>query len=191
MFEKTFGDERFLQSELARQDRKTELKKLEIVKLQNQLQDVQTQVAKNGGEWAGSMRLPASESQIDLSGVEFQAANKAFKEHDYVKAKKLFHKYIENFPVGEQIVQAHFMLAESLFRSSDLEGCLEVVDIMISQYPENELTGFIMLRMGQIFQVRNRSEEAIEIYEIVNDKFRASKSLAEQSQALLRSVQKL
>ena len=56
-------------------------------------------------------------------------------------------------------------------------------------YPDNELTGFIMLRMGQIFESRERKNEALEVYRVVMDNFKDSADLKTQAGMLARKLE--
>ena len=64
----------------------------------------------------------------------------------------------------------------------------EVIDEMVLQFPDHELTGFILLRLGQISEHNNQIEEAQEIYRTVANHF-PQKPLKQQALVLLKSLE--
>ncbi len=87
------------------------------------------------------------------------------------------------------VTQAYFFWAESLFLRGEQKACLDVIDQMIDLYPDHDLTGFIMLRMGQILQLRSRTEEASEVYRTVMQSFASNHELHSQAEKLLQLSQ--
>jgi TolA-binding protein len=87
------------------------------------------------------------------------------------------------------VIQAYFFWAESLYMNHQQQECLDVVDQMMTQFPDHELTGFIMLRMGQILQERSRTEEAAEVFKVVRQNFAGNVELKTQADKLLRAIE--
>lgn len=138
--------------------------------------------------FANALRVPASENQIDLSGVHFEKGKKLFKEQKYEKAIKEFRRVMEDFPLSRYKVESHFFIAEAYFLQKDYKNSLDLIHQMLNQYPDNELTGFVMLRMGQISELNNRLEEAGEVYKTVETHFK-NEQLRAQAQRLLEGLQ--
>lgn len=171
--------------------------------LQNQLTDFQRSVAavlppdskisqeiadyrlKN---FATGLRVPASESEIDLSGVVFEKGKKLFQEAKYEKAIKEFNKIINEYPLSSYKVESHFFVAESYFLQKDYKSSLDIINQMVQQFPDHQLTGFIMLRMGQISELNNRLEEAGAVYKTVRTHFKNSQ-LRAQAEKLSEGIQ--
>lgn len=122
--------------------------------------------------FASGLRVPASESQMDLSGVLFEKGKKLFKEQKYEKSIKEFRRVLEEYPLSRYKVESHFFMAEAFFLQKDYKSSLDLIDQMVQQYPDNDLTGFVMLRMGQISELNNRLEEASEVYKTVQASFK-------------------
>ena len=59
---------------------------------------------------------------------------------------------------------------------------------MIRLYPESELTGFALLRLGKIYEGRDRIEDAAEIYRSVAFNFTQAE-LKRQAEASLKAVE--
>ncbi|MBS1971847.1 MAG: outer membrane protein assembly factor BamD [Bdellovibrionales bacterium] len=171
--------------------------------LQNQLTDFKQSVAavlppnseiKNDiasyemKNFASALRVPASEAQIDLSGVIFEKGKKLFKEQKYEKAIKEFRKVLDEYPLSRYKVESHFFMAEGYFLQKDYKNSLDLIDQMLQQYPDNDLTGFVMLRMGQISELNNRLEEASEVYKTVQTHFK-NDQLRAQARKLSEGIQ--
>ena len=64
---------------------------------------------------------------------------------------------------------------------------IEVVEEMIRLYPESELTGFALLRLGRIYEGRDRIEDAAEVYRSVVAHFPQGE-LKRQAEVSLKAV---
>jgi TolA-binding protein len=176
-----------------------EKEKLKSTLLSYQLKDFQQAVAQllppneklqsNFGlqNLASALRTPASEESLDLSSAIFERGMKFFNSRNYEKAIEQFHNLIERYPLSKNEVEARFFSAESNFLKKDYKSCLEEIDIMVAQYPDNDLTGFILLRMGQISDQNNQPDEAKEIYKAAWKNFKNEK-IRKQAFDLLQGV---
>jgi tol-pal system protein YbgF len=135
-----------------------------------------------------NLRAPASIPTLDLSPVLLEKGKKLFSNGKFETAAKEFEKLKNQYPASAYQVQARFFLAESLFLQREFKKCTDVIDEMVTQFPEHELTGFILLRLGQISERNNQTEEAQEIYRTVLNHF-PQKPLKEQAQTLLKSLE--
>lgn len=137
--------------------------------------------------FADTLRAPASENKLDLSGAVFEKAKKFFAEKEYDKAIREFHKLTDEYPLSPYNVESRFFMAESYFIKKDYKASLNLIDEMVSLYPDNDLTGFILLRMGQISEINNQYEEASEIYRTVEKNFKNEK-LKTQAKQLAKNL---
>lgn len=137
---------------------------------------------------ASVVRAPASDEALDLSGALYEKGKNYFNNADYDKAVKEFRALLDKYPLSKHIVEARFFIAESYFLKKDFQNSLSEIDQMVTQYPQHELTGFILLRMGQISEFNNQSEEAAEIYKAVAKNFK-SEDLKNQARKLAQSVE--
>jgi TolA-binding protein len=197
-----FSDSKELQKEVAYWKEQRERVELKTSLLQDQMRAFQVEVAKTIPEKAqlqnfdqknlfSQLRAPASDLGIDLTSAEMERGRKFFREQSYSEAIEIFKELIEKYPSSGKAVEARFLLAESLFLSSQNANCIDQIEVMMTQYPENELTGFIMLRMGQVLQSRNRSVEATEVYRTVVRRFPSSINLKRQAENLIESSENL
>lgn len=137
---------------------------------------------------ADVVRSPASASALDLSSALFERGKKSFKDHDYDKAIREFNRLLHDYPLSKHGIESRFFIAESFFLKKDFKSSLGIIDEMVTQYPDNELTGFILLRMGQISEANNQIEEASEIYATVIKNFK-SEDLKIQARKLAQNIE--
>ena len=138
--------------------------------------------------WASVVRAPASIDSLDLSGALFEKAKKSFADQEYDKAIRDFNRLLKDYPLSQHTVESRFFMAESYFLKRDFRESLTQIDQMVSQYPDNDLTGYILLRMGQISEINSQTEEASEIYKTVLKSFK-NNDLKTQAKKLAEGVE--
>lgn len=94
-----------------------------------------------------------------------------FAAEEYAEANQNFKKIIDFYSFSHHVIEAHYLYAEGLFLMSDYENCVSIIKTMIELFPESELTGYSMLRLGKIFESQRRSTEAMDIYKAVLSTF--------------------
>jgi TolA-binding protein len=187
---------------IAQLQKQVEEKNLTIAQLENQLVDFQQEVAAQIPALQKIQKTPqtfqlrnlASVTQkplegFELSGALSERARAEFRNKDFKGSAQSFSSLTQKFPTSPFVVQAYFFWAESLYMNGQSQECLDVVDQMMLQFPDHELTGFIMLRMGQILQSRSRIEEAAEVFRTVARNFSSNTELKKQSEQLARSLE--
>ncbi len=192
-FKEYFGEARDLTAQ-AQQLRKTiEKEKLRTELVRAQLFDFKQQVAEvlpnsskdfRTNELIQAVRWPASETIIDSSSVLMAKGAEEFKNNRYDKAANIFREVIEKYPVSSKIIEAYFLLGESLFQNMEYEACLDAIQDMVTFYPESEMTGYLMLRNAQILKQKKRTSEAQEIYSLILQQFSSNHALKEQARKL-------
>jgi TolA-binding protein len=200
VFEEHFSDRHDLEKTISALEEQRQRQDLQQALLQNQLEDLKANVfetlgkksllAWNEKQWLAALRGPASVSPLERpkSSALLAEAKAKFREKLYADSAEKLKSLINDYPTSKDIVEAHFLLAESLYLSGQTEPSLDLMDQMMTRYPESELTGFIMLRMGQIFESRNRPAEAKEIYETVLRQFPRSEVLKSQAEKMMRGA---
>jgi TolA-binding protein len=181
---------------------KLEKEKLKTAQLQNQAFDFQQEVASHLPALESIVAKPenyqlrnlASVTQkplgaFEMAGTLSEKARAEFRNKDYQKAARSFELITQKYPTSPQVIQAYFFWAESLFMNNQAQPCLDVIDVMMTQFPDADLTGFIMLRMGQILQGKSRLEEAKEVYRTVGVKFAGNHELKSQAAKLFQGAQ--
>lgn len=206
IFKDYFSPVREYQLKISQQEREVERQKLQMALLESQFIDYRTEVAglipsfeslqKNNPEQS-ALRGLASVSQqpvdaltdsLDLSNGILNQAKADFKKGNYKSSILELNKLISKYPTSPAIVEGYFFLAESYYLNGQSQECMDIVDRMMVHYPEHELTGYIMLRMGQVLAARNRTEDAQEVFAVIESKFAKQKDLVGQAKRLAQSL---
>jgi TolA-binding protein len=204
VFQNHFSDRKELGSEIAALKKQKERQALEQALLQNQLEDLKahafqslgqkTFLAWDQSQWQSSLRSPASLRPLKdevYSRTLFSEAKSKFRQKAFAESAKKLRQMIDRYPSSKDIVEAHFLLAESLYLTGQQEATMDLIDEMMTRYPESELTGFIMMRMGQILEKKSRRDEALEVYQTISLQFPGSKALRAQIESRVRGLRKL
>jgi TolA-binding protein len=168
---------------------------------QDQLRDFQNQVAVvlpgaikgKSIEDAYPLRQLASvvskgdSLNIERASSAFEKAKSEFRDKHFEDTTALLVDLIERHPESSHIIEAHFLLAESRYQMGENERAVETIETMISLFPESELTGFSLLRLGKIFEKQDRLEDAADIYKSVLQNFKQPE-IATQASASLKAV---
>ena len=198
-FVQYFNNGKQYQARVAQLQKNIEQQRLSNTKLSYQLRDFQQTVAQflpenkalqaklDEKNLASAIRMPASEQKLDLSSVVFERGKRFFSEKDYDRAIKEFRKISDEYPLSAFNVESRFLTAESYYLKRDYKNSLQIVDEMVTLYPDNDLTGYILLRMGQMSEVNNQYDEASEIYRTVQKNFKNDK-LKAQAKSLAKNL---
>lgn len=117
------------------------------------------------------LRSPASVERVDISEVEFKKIQDLIKSEKYVECVVLCEKFILTYPASSRQVEAVYFLVESYFQLKEYKKSLDYTEQMMSLFPDHELTGFSLLRMGQVSQMRSRQDEAVEIFNVIKNNY--------------------
>lgn len=114
----------------------------------------------------------------------FNEGRQYFKQRKYSEAAEKLSQFVQKYSFSIHIVEAHLLLAESHFQLRQLDRSIRVIDAMITHFPENEMTGFSLIRLGQIFETQERQQEAAGIYKTVMQAFKDPQVVAQARSAL-------
>lgn len=134
-----------------------------------------------------ALRTPSSLPQIDLSSTLFERGKKLFAAQKYEMSIREFEKIKTEFPLSAHLVETYFFIGESYFLQKDFKNAIQTIEDMVTQFPDSELTGFILLRMGQISEYNNQPEVAAEIYQAIQQNFR-NKDLIQQAYKMAQKL---
>ena len=168
-----------LQSQLAQERFRVALKEGEIQDIKSMvarqlpgfLKEEQSYQARN----IASVVSTPKPLKIDVSEPLFAEGQKLFQERAFKKSAEVLARFTEQYPVHERTTEAYFLLTESLYLSGDYPKTLGMVKTMMTQFPENPLTGYSLLRMGQVLQERSRLKDAKQIFESVLENYEEPK----------------
>jgi len=102
---------------------------------------------------------------------EFEKGKKYFLAGNYQEATEVFERFIKNNSENSNLPQATYLLGESYVYLNENESALRTIDLLITQFPETELAGYAMVRLGKIFDQQSRPEEAAEMFNVVINEY--------------------
>ena len=135
-----------------------------------------------------TMRFPPLEIGESPSQRLMRKGKESFNIGRYGLAKNYFQSVVNLHDGSIHTIEAHFLSAESSFQEGKYEDCIEIVNKMVRHYPEHELTGYVLLRLGAILEIQERSQEAAKIYRTILKQFKNNELLIE-AQGLLAKVE--
>jgi TolA-binding protein len=200
IFRNSFGATDKVKLQLAQIDKQRQEADFRAQLLAHQLNDYQQQVATLLPEAVKNKNAPYALRQLASVAVDsgdtieiehastlLEDAKTAFRKKDFDESNNLLAKLLKRFPSSLHGPEAHFLLAEGLYQEKDYAASAGMIEKMIDKYPENELTGFALLRLGHIFEVQDRLEDASDIYRAVLMNFKEP-SIVKQAQISLKAV---
>ena len=127
---------------------------------------------------------------IERASGLLEKGKEKFRQGEFDESNSAFYHLIVKYPESVHIAEAYFLLAEGQFQSKDYEASIATIEKMISLFPENELTGFALLRLGRIYELQDRLEDASDIYKSVLANFKQPEwsDLQKQAQVSLEGV---
>ena len=157
------------------------LAKHQLIDFQQGVAQVLPEVIKKSGSGENGYPLRTLASVVyDSSGDELRARmslvmlkrlKKKFKEGLYSETLKEARKFLHSYPYSAEIVEVYYLKAESQFHMQLLDQCVQTVHHMIELFPDHELTGHALLRVGRIYEFQDRHEEAMAMYKLIMKSF--------------------
>ncbi|MES3038761.1 MAG: outer membrane protein assembly factor BamD [Bdellovibrionota bacterium] len=174
---------------------------VEMVRLQNQLKDLQFQTAVAlGREFKENptenplrdkllqvTRVPASASQVGLSDLAFERAKKLFDAQEWRTSITALSAFVKDYPMSPHIAEAYFLLGESYYKTGKFPLMLDMVETLVSQFPEADVTGFLLLRQAQVSISIHQLDEAQELCRLIKSEYKNA-LLIEQVDLLEKNI---
>lgn len=129
-----------------------------------------------------------NEVEVDFSRGILEKGRTLFREQQFDKAIEEFQIIEERYSTSPAMIDALFLLTESFYQAKRYEDCVATAEKMLSLFPENELTGFSLIRLGQVLQEMDRVDDAAQVYRTVLEVHK-NPNLRKQAQKLLREVE--
>lgn len=137
---------------------------------------------------ASVVNSSAKHLKIERASSLLERAKEEFRLRNFEESNLRLETLLKTYPDSLHGPEARFLLVEGYFQSKDFEACIEIVEQMIRLYPESELTGFALLRLGKIYEGRDRIEDAAEIYRSISVNFTQAE-LKRQAETSLKAVE--
>ncbi|MEQ1878059.1 MAG: tetratricopeptide repeat protein [Bdellovibrionia bacterium] len=196
--QKHFGGEAQMKANVEEMRLTLEQEKLQHALARQELREFKQQVAavipeiEDEDQDAYSVRNLASivvnpdfdKIKIEKAATLMERGRAQFRAGNYERSNDIFNTLLVRHPDSIHVVEAYFLTADGRFREGQYEECLKTVDTMVNLFPEHELTGFALIRMGQVLTQRDRIEDAEQIYRTVLENFKGPELTAQASQLL-------
>ena len=120
---------------------------------------------------------------VSRANLVFEEGKKYFREQKYEAAVNSFKNLVEKHPYSAHVPESMFLLVESHFVLRNYDQSVYYANKMLDIYPDSELTGYALVRLGKVYEFQDRYTDAIDIYKTVIKSFpdRGIASLAENS----------
>ena len=139
---------------------------------------------------ASVVEAPVAELNIDQGSTLFESGKQAFREKKFEGAISKLEKFQAQYTNSSRLPEALFLLSESYFQIGKNESCVRTISSMTEQFPESELTGFALLRLGQIYEAEDRIEDSADIYRLIIQWFE-NPDLKRQAETALARLENL
>ena len=133
-------------------------------------------------------RGEAEQVRTTIAKTLFESGKEYFRKKQYARANRIFQQVIDRYGFTPYVAESYFLLSESHFQASQLEESTSVILTMVELFPSHELTGFALVRLGRIYEIQNRNEEAVDIYKMVLRSF-PQRDVASQAKSSLKGVE--
>lgn len=114
----------------------------------------------------------------------FESGRALFRAGRYPEAAKKFAELIRDHAYSINVLEAMFLKLESHFQLRQYDEVVAMMEKMVDTFPESELTGYAMLRVGKIYEQQDRFDDAHRIYKTVLASF-PDRGLAAEARSLL------
>lgn len=101
----------------------------------------------------------------------YEQAETAFKSGDFEEAQKLYQKYLDFYPQGEQVSRVRFRLAESLFQLRNFTEAATLYEKVGDLYPELDIAKQALSRAGECFQKTGDYAQAKKVFAKIIDRY--------------------
>ena len=118
----------------------------------------------------------------------FERGKKLFEQKKYADSNKVFEQMTQRYSYTSYVIESYFLLAEGQYQIGELQSAVLTINHMIELFPQDEMSGFAMVRLGHIFQERNHNDQAVDVYKTVMRTF-PQRDVAAQAKASLRGVE--
>lgn len=108
--------------------------------------------------------LPMGANSADLDSSTYEAAYRAYSKNDCAKATTAFKTYIDTYPDGIFILQAHYYRAECEYDAGNIVNALPDYNYVILK-PKSKYTEKSLLRAALINYKKNNYTDALADYE--------------------------
>ncbi|MBX7232267.1 MAG: tetratricopeptide repeat protein [Bdellovibrionales bacterium] len=116
-----------------------------------------------------SVLMTSQNEKLAMIGAKnlFLTGKALFKKKDFISARRMFDKVIKNYSYSEHVIESFYLLSECEYALGNLESSQAIIDQMVTLFPESEMTGYALIRLGIILSERHFVENAIQTYRLI------------------------
>lgn len=195
-----FSDEKLVKMELHRIEKSLEQKEFEkqVVASQYDMFKIQTMAMLDGNEsikrsglvyqnLKSALRAPASIKPLDMTDLRVEELRTAFREKNYSKSISLGEGLMKQKSLLVVKPEVLFFLSESYFLTQQYENAISRINELVRLYPEHIMTGYALLRLAQVSEKAEQTNEAEAIYKVIISQF-SDKNLEKEAKRALASL---
>lgn len=127
------------------------------------------------------LRSPASVPAVDMSLLEAERIKKAFREKNYFEVTQMAEDFLEKNSQSAMVPEVTFFASESYFLNRQYDKAITSIERMTNLFPDHIMTGYALLRLGQISEKADQNAEAVSVYKIIKSQFK-DKSLVDEAE---------
>ena len=170
----------------------SELEKARIAALENELKAIKTaaptkEMPKAGTEGAEMAPTVKAEFSDDDASKLYDEAHIALKEKKYAEARKMFERFVKNYPKEVLTSNANFWIGETYYSEKKYEDAILAYEEFLKKYPNHEKARGAMLKQGFSFLQLGDKKTGKVILETLIEKYPKSKE-AEAAQKKLKEL---
>lgn len=118
------------------------------------------------------LRSPASIPPVDMSLLEAEKIKKAFRDRNYFEVTELAEDFLDKNSQSIMVPEVTFFASESYFLNRQFDKAIVSIERMTNLFPDHIMTGYALLRLGQISEKADQNEEALSVYKIIKSQFK-------------------
>lgn len=130
-----------------------------------------------------SLVVPEDETELYRTALDM-----VLEEANYEDAVTLFQQYMEKFPEGRYISNAHYWQGEALILVEDYNRAKAAFNTLLEDYPDDPKAAGAYLKLGVVYNRMGDREMAREIWESLPERYPESQTEIRAAQDYLRNL---
>ncbi len=140
--------------------------------------------------YAGTLGSLGNVSMAERDSLSYTSSEKLYMSGDCQRALQTLSKYLEEFPRGNFVLNAHYYMGDCYQRSGQFDQALESFTNVL-QKQKNLFTEQTLLATSGIYMQQQKYAEAFEIFDILESSADLKSNLLEARIGKLRTAEKL
>lgn len=110
-------------------------------------------------------------NQVLQEQQAYKLAYKALRDKHYQQAQGQFQRYIEQYPQGIFIANAHYWLGELYLVTGEEKAALNAFDTVITHYPHSVKVPDALFKKGYLYLTKGQRNSAIQLFNFIQHKY--------------------